>query len=234
MSTNITVDFQDSIGIIKVLHSLSTPPSDAHLVKFNRPAPETSWSESLLPELLSAFRKLNDHPRTGLTLVASDGPFHSIVNNTKDGQDHPSTNASKIKVFYMRKFIQVLLHSIIHHKKPIVLALDGPPAWGGPVWVEGVLDILEAAATAYLGVSDSTCTTENLRETVVQLSSAQNQSGTGMEGQDGRNGPSVGERLSVALDAAHASDRSLDRGTLENFLKTIQPIDPRVRVKTRL
>ncbi|KAL5358962.1 hypothetical protein BJX96DRAFT_173923 [Aspergillus floccosus] len=210
---NITVDIHDHIGVIK----------------FNRPEPGTSWTDSLLTELLTAFRKLDEHPRTLSTVVASEGPFRSIVDVTTETIEKidADTNTSTVKMIYMRKFAKELLHSIIDHKKNLALALDGPLVWGGPIWVEGVLDILAAATTAYLGVPDmvdSPGPLETLKENIARLSTEQgNRAGPDVTGGPGRKGLAAEERLSAALDAVHASaGRSLDRRVLEGLIRTMR------------
>ncbi|KAG2415023.1 hypothetical protein HFD88_006213 [Aspergillus terreus] len=209
---NITVDIHDHIGVIK----------------FNRPDPGTSWTDSLLTDLLTAFRKLDEHPRTVSTVVASEGPFRSIVDVTTDVIEKidADTNTPTVKVIYMRKFAKELLHSIINHKKNLALALDGPLVWGGPLWVEGVLDILAAATTAYLGIPDfdSSSPLESLKENIARLSAEQgDQAGPDVSGGPGRKELAVGERLSAALNAVHGSaEPLLDRRVLEGLIKTIR------------
>ncbi|OAA53866.1 peroxisomal D3,D2-enoyl-CoA isomerase [Cordyceps fumosorosea ARSEF 2679] len=111
--TDIVVEVSGQIGIIK----------------FNRPDYLNAFGGRLLPETINAFRELNEHPDTVLTVLTGAGRFFS------SGWDIRSIE---------------LIRTIIDHRKVFVLALNGPATGGGAAWFLGLADTVLAASTAHL------------------------------------------------------------------------------------
>ncbi|KAJ0414689.1 ClpP/crotonase-like domain-containing protein [Aspergillus carlsbadensis] len=126
------------------------------VIKLNRPESLNAWNTTLLHDMVTAFRELDEHPETVFTVLTGEGRFFSAGADIKAGLELPpqdSTDAQK-KLWYMRKFSSEmeLFRSMIDHRKVFVLALNGPAVGGGAAWFEGIADIVVAAAGAYLQV----------------------------------------------------------------------------------
>ncbi|KAL4925199.1 enoyl-CoA hydratase/isomerase family protein [Aspergillus undulatus] len=138
--THLILDIHDQIGVIKL----------------NRPEVLNAWNETLLGDMVAAFRELNEHPRTVFTVLTGEGRFFSAGADIRDGLAKPpgGATAAEKKLFYMRKFSRELelFRSIIDHTKIFVLALNGPGVGGGAAWFTGLADIVLAASGSYLQV----------------------------------------------------------------------------------
>ncbi|KAF9894137.1 hypothetical protein FE257_009110 [Aspergillus nanangensis] len=139
--THLILDIQDQIGVIKL----------------NRPKSLNAWNATLLKDMVTAFRELDEHPNTVFTVLTGEGRFFSAGADIRGGgleTAPPGSTAAETKLFYMRKFSteMELFRSIIDHKKVFVLALNGAAVGGGAAWFQGIADIVVAAAGAYLQV----------------------------------------------------------------------------------
>ncbi|KAL4861862.1 hypothetical protein BDV12DRAFT_57343 [Aspergillus spectabilis] len=138
--THLKLEITDQIGVIKL----------------NRPEYLNAWNETLLGDMVTTFRELNDHPETVFTVITGEGRFFSAGADIRGGLPTPpedSTPAQK-KLFYMRKFSRELelFRSLIDHRKILVLALNGPAVGGGAAWFTGLADIVLAVSGAYLQI----------------------------------------------------------------------------------
>ncbi|KAL3462807.1 ClpP/crotonase-like domain-containing protein [Aspergillus heterothallicus] len=138
--THLILDVRDQIGVIKL----------------NRPKSLNAWNETLLHDMVTAFRELDEHPDTVFTVLTGEGRFFSAGADIKAGLAVPpeGSTAAQKKLWYMRKFSSEmeLFRSMIDHRKVFVLALNGPAVGGGAAWFEGIADIVLAAAGSYLQV----------------------------------------------------------------------------------
>ncbi|PLN86813.1 hypothetical protein BDW42DRAFT_157767 [Aspergillus taichungensis] len=226
-ATNLTVDVLDYIGVIKLHASSTTEP----------------WTESLLTELITALRELDDHPRTVLTVITSEGPFRLAATRIRECIIGPILGSStvKIKQYYMRKFSRELLNLMISHHKDLAFALDDTPVWGGPSWVQGAVDLLAVASRSYIRSSEANAALQThnahgldslapalhgLLEDIDRLSDLAFGGEDTMAAAGWRSGTVLTtEELRCALDAATAStERSVDWAVLDRFLGTMQHI----------
>ncbi|KAL2841165.1 ClpP/crotonase-like domain-containing protein [Aspergillus pseudoustus] len=138
--THLIFEVHDQIGVIKL----------------NRPKYLNAWNETLLHDMVAAFRELDGHPDTVFTVLTGEGRFFSAGADIKAGLAVPpaDSTAAQKKLWYMRKFSSEmeLFRSMIDHRKVFVLALNGPAVGGGAAWFEGIADIVLAAAGSYLQV----------------------------------------------------------------------------------
>ncbi|KAL4779077.1 ClpP/crotonase-like domain-containing protein [Aspergillus varians] len=138
--THLILDIQDQIGIIKL----------------NRPESLNAWNETLLADMVTAFRELDEHPQTVFTVLTGEGRFFSAGADLRAHIATPpkDSTAAQKKLFYMRKFSaeMELFRLMIDHTKVFVLALNGPGVGGGAAWFQGLADIVLAASGAYLQV----------------------------------------------------------------------------------
>ncbi|KAL4967472.1 enoyl-CoA hydratase/isomerase family protein [Aspergillus stella-maris] len=140
----------------KYEHIVLTIEDQIGVIKLNRPQILNAWNESMLAEMVSAVRELNEHPGTVFTVLTGEGRFFSAGADIRDGLPLPppeSSDAEK-KLFYMRKFSREteLFRLLIDHRKLLILALNGPAVGGGAAWFTGVADIVLAASGSYLQV----------------------------------------------------------------------------------
>ncbi|KAL4902290.1 hypothetical protein BDW74DRAFT_186866 [Aspergillus multicolor] len=137
---HIKVEITDQIGVIKL----------------NRPHVLNAWNETMLGEMVAAFRELDAHPETIFTVLTGEGRFFSAGADIRENIPKPpdTDSPAEKKLFYMRKFSREmeLFRLLIHHAKILILALNGPAAGGGAAWFTGVADIVLAAAGSYIQI----------------------------------------------------------------------------------
>lgn len=77
--THIVVDIHDQIGVIKVCPTIVPrtvyPPCLPQ--QLNRPKVLNAWNETMLADMVTAFRELDQHPRTIFTVLTGEGRFFS-------------------------------------------------------------------------------------------------------------------------------------------------------------
>ncbi|EXJ82471.1 hypothetical protein A1O3_06284 [Capronia epimyces CBS 606.96] len=130
------------------------------IIKLNRPRSLNAFGGTLLPELASAIRELNEHPDTVFTVLTGEGRFFSSGADVKarnaqnQREEFPNPTAKKLNFMASQTTTSAveILRSLIDHKKVLVLALNGPAVGGGAAWFTGVADIVLAAERAYLQV----------------------------------------------------------------------------------
>ncbi|KAI9370335.1 ClpP/crotonase-like domain-containing protein [Aspergillus egyptiacus] len=138
--THLLLEVHDQIGVIKL----------------NRPEVLNSWNDTLLRDIVAAFRELDEHPQTVFTVLTGEGRFFSAGADIRAGPDvpPPGSGAADRKLFYMRRFSTAMeiFRSMIDHRKVFVVALNGTAVGGGAAWFEGIADIIVAASGAYMQV----------------------------------------------------------------------------------
>lgn len=126
------------------------------IVRMNRPKSLNAFGGTLVQDIISAVRDLNEHPDTVFTVLTGEGRFFSSGADVKAeaGRDAVYDHPAQKKVAFLSRFSATieLLRSIIDHKKVFVLALNGPGVGGGAAWFQGVADIVLAAQGAWLQV----------------------------------------------------------------------------------
>lgn len=75
--THIVVDIHDQIGVIKVCPTLSQRISACLPQQLNRPNVLNAWNETMLADMVTAFRELDENPRTIFTVLTGEGRFFS-------------------------------------------------------------------------------------------------------------------------------------------------------------
>ncbi|KEF55195.1 uncharacterized protein A1O9_08849 [Exophiala aquamarina CBS 119918] len=125
------------------------------VIKLNRPSSLNAFGGTLLLDLVTALRELDEHPDTIFTVLTGEGRFFSSgadvkAESTAFGKVYASAAQKKIDyIGGMYKAIE-LMRSMIDHRKVLVLALNGPAVGGGAAWFPGVVDIILSVEDAYL------------------------------------------------------------------------------------
>ncbi|OQU95930.1 hypothetical protein CLAIMM_02085 [Cladophialophora immunda] len=137
--TDILFDIKGKIGIIK----------------FNRPKSLNSFGGNLIFDTIHALRVLNSHPHTVLTVITAAGRFFSSGADVKaeaseSTREYSSDAVKKLDILNKLNPSIQLVSSMIHHRKVLVLAMNGPAVGGGAAWFQGVADIVLASTTTWL------------------------------------------------------------------------------------
>jgi len=125
------------------------------IIKFNRPKTLNAFGGNLISDTIAAFRELNEHPTTIVTVLTGEGRFFSSGADVRGIAGHAEpeyANIGEKKIATLARFSpgMELLRSMIDHKKVFVLAMNGPAVGGGAAWFQGVADIVLASSTCYL------------------------------------------------------------------------------------
>ncbi|KAK5055331.1 hypothetical protein LTR84_013081 [Exophiala bonariae] len=128
------------------------------IIKFNRPKTLNSFGGNLIVDTIHALRVLDNHADTIFTVITGSGRFFSSgadvkaeASGSQPGSSTTSSNAlKKLSILNRISPSTQLVHSLIKHRKVLVLAMNGPAVGGGAAWFQGVSDIVLASATTYL------------------------------------------------------------------------------------
>ncbi|OQV09316.1 hypothetical protein CLAIMM_13450 [Cladophialophora immunda] len=127
------------------------------IIKLNRPKALNAFSTTMMLDVITALRELNEHPATVFTVLTGEGRFFSSGVDVKAVASRPPVKSSSLaerKIASMTGLVPALemLRSLIDHQKVLVLALNGPAVGGGAAWFEGAADLFLAAEGSWLQV----------------------------------------------------------------------------------
>lgn len=125
--------------------------------QLNRPKALNAFGDNLGDELTCAFRDLDNHPSTIITVLTGKGRFFSSGADVRGGiplgtGSATTDGAKKLATLYKFAGTLEMIRAAIDHKKVLVLALNGPGVGGGAAWFQGIADLVYAAEGAWLEV----------------------------------------------------------------------------------
>ncbi|KAJ6790322.1 hypothetical protein PWT90_06399 [Aphanocladium album] len=142
----VTTDYKDII--VEVSGQIG-------IIKLNRPKFLNAFGDRMLPEMINAFRELNEHPDTIFTVLTGEGRFFSAGWDMKNDDTFPfgpfETEADAKIAHSHHLFACIeLVRTIIDHSKIFVLGFNGPAVGGGAAWFLGLADTVFASDSCYV------------------------------------------------------------------------------------